>query len=404
MTEATGSPTASTLLARARELAPLFAANAAANESSGHLTAATIDALRESGLFHMLIPRCFGGAEVDPVEAMRIVEAVSYADGSTGWVLMATQICTGAAAAYLDPATATELFGGRKIPPVIAGQGAPNGRAVAEGHGFRLSGKWGYASGLKHADYIHTGAVVIENGAPRLIPGTNQPDYRTFIVPVSEARLDGNWDVLGLRATGSIDYVIDDVFVPEAYTHSPITVTPHQGGSFYRLGLLAMTSIGHSGFALGIGRRALDELAMLVGRKTARRGFLPPLAETELFQESYGAAEAQYRAARALVYETWSEIRDALGRGEALTTRQMTLSRLALNHVTSAAAEICTFAYKTGGGVALRESALQRCFRDMFAGTQHFLTTPTVLRECGKELAGLADGKIWTLLGLVDKP
>ena len=392
------------LLAKARARAPLFMANAAKNESAGALVPETIAALRESGLFHMLIPRCFDGAEVDPVEAMRIFEAVSYADGSTGWVLMATQICTGAAAAYLEPGTAQALFGNPDRTPVVAGQGAPNGHAIPEGNGYRLSGKWGYASGLKHADYIHTGAMVCDkNGAPRFIPGTNQPDYRTFIVPLREARLDGNWDVLGLKATGSIDYAITDVFVPESFTHSPTTTEPRQGGSFYRLGLLAMTSIGHSGFALGIGRRALDELAALMRRKNPRRGALPPVAETEHFQENYGTAEAQYRAARAFVYEIWGEIRDTLAAGGSLTTRQMTLSRLALNHVTTATAEICTFAYRIAGGAALRESALQRCFRDMFAGTQHFLTTPTVLRECGKELAGLAEGKVWTLIGLVDK-
>jgi len=193
------------------------------------------------------------------------------------------------------------------------------------------------------------------------------------------------------------------VFVPEAYTHSPSTTVPNQGGSFFRLGLLAMTSIGHSGFALGIGRRALDELAALMRKKTPRRGFLPPVAETEHFQEGFGAAEASYRAARAFLYEVWGEIRDTLERGDSMTTRQMTLSRLALNHVTSAVAEICAFAYREGGGVALRESALQRCLRDMYAGTQHFLTTPTILRECGRELAGLAEGKVWNLLGLVDK-
>jgi alkylation response protein AidB-like acyl-CoA dehydrogenase len=394
-------PSATQLLAKAEELRPLLAGNAAGNEAAGALLPETIAALESGGFFRLLIPRCFGGVEADPVEALRVFEAVSYADGSTGWVLMATQICTGAAAAYLDHAAAQSLFGTRIS--LVAGQGGPNGTATAEGNGYRLTGKWGYASGLKHADYIHTGAIVVENGKPRLIPGTDQPDYRTFIVPVGEAELQGNWDVMGLKATGSIDYAINDVFVPATMTHSPVTTVPNQGGSFYRLGLLAMTSIGHSGFALGVGRRALDEIALLMRRKTPRRGFLPPLGETEHFQEGFGAAEAQYRAARALLYDTWGEIRDGLYGGEALTTRQMTLSRLALVHVTNAVADICAFAYRMGGGVALRESALQRCLRDMYAGTQHFLTTPTVLRECGRELAGLAEGKVWTLLGLVDR-
>ncbi len=396
----TNDISAASLRARLPALAALFAANSQQNEAAGQLTAETVAALKSSGLFQMLIPTCFGGAEVNAVEALELIEAVSHADGSTGWVLMATQICTGAAAAYLEPGTARELFG--RAIPVVAGQGAPNGQATPEGNGYRLTGKWGYGSGVKHADYIHTGAVIVENGAPRLIPGTDQPDYRTFIVPVTEARLDGNWDVLGLKATGSIDYTIANVFVPEAFTHSPHATNPNQGGSFYRLGLLAMTSIGHSGFALGVGRRALDELAALARAKAPRRGSLPPLAETEHFQEGFGAAEAKLRAARAFLYEIWGDIQASLDRGDAMTKRQMTLSRLALNHVTTAAAEVCDFAYKTGGGAALRESALQRCLRDMYAGTQHFLTTPTVLRECGKELAGLAEGKVWTLLGLVD--
>ncbi len=402
MGENVDQPTAAGLMVKARELAPLFSANATRNESAGMLVPETIAALKASGLFHMLIPRCFGGAEVDTVEALKLVEAVSHADGSTGWVLMATQICTGAAAAYLPPATAQELFGTETA--IVAGQGGPNGRAFVEGDGYRLTGKWGYASGLKHATYIHTGAMVIENGSPRLIPGTKQPEYRTMIVPVSEARLDGNWNVLGLRATGSIDYTIDDVFVPDAFTHSPTETNPIQGGSFYRIGLLAMTSIGHSGFALGVGRHALDEVATLARAKSPRRGFLPPLGETDHFQEGYGEAEAKLRAARAFVYEAWGEVQATLDRGDAMTKRQMTLTRLALNHVTSAVADVCTFAYRMGGGVALRDSALQRCLRDMYAGTQHFLTTPTVLRECGKELAGLAEGKVWTLLGLIDPP
>lgn len=394
--------TGAALLAAAKALTPFLAAQSPRNEAGGALTAETIAALRENGLFRMLIPHCFGGAEVDPVEALRIFEAVSYGDGSTGWVLMATQICTGAAAAYLPSATAKALFG--EHISIIAGQGAPNGAAIPERDGFRLSGKWGYASGLKHADYIHTGATILdENGAPRLLPGSNQPEYRTFIVPVGDAALDGNWDVLGLKATGSIDYSIAEIFVPEAYTHSPTATEPRQGGNFYRLGLLAMTSIGHSGFALGVGRRALDELAQLMQQKAPRRGALPPVAETEAFQQGFGAAEAQYRAARAFLYEIWDEIRATLDHGDTLTTRQMTLSRLALNHVTTVAAEVCAFAYKTGGGVALRDGTLQRCFRDIHAGTQHFLTTGTVLRECGKELAGLAQGKVWTLLGLVNK-
>jgi len=102
------------------------------------------------------------------------------------------------------------------------------------------------------------------------------------------------------------------------------------------------------------------------------------------------------------VYETWRDIESTLARNERLSTRQIALMRLALNHVTTVLAEVCTFAYKAGGGSALHGGALQRCFRDIYAGTQHRTTSPTVLRECGGELAGIAEGKEWAMIGLVD--
>src|SRR5690606_26306026 len=151
-----------------------------------------------------------------PLEALGTVEQLSYSDGSTGWVFMAQQVGTASAAAYLPSATARELFGSGRWP-LIAGQGAANGCGVVEGRGYRLSGKWGYGSGLLHAEWIHTGGTIIESGVQRMRPGGKLPEVRIFIVPVRDAQLRGNWDVLGLRATGSVDYTIDNVYVPEEY-------------------------------------------------------------------------------------------------------------------------------------------------------------------------------------------
>jgi indole-3-acetate monooxygenase len=390
----------SALLKTAKELAPLVMAEAAAGEAKGALTDKVIGGLRDGGLLGLMIPRPLGGSETGPVAALEVLEAVSYADGSAGWVLMAAQCCSGTAGAFLPPATAREIFAGGI--PIIAGQGAANGRAIVDGNGYRVSGRWSYGSGLLHAQYIHTGAIVFENGAPRQEPGTGHPEIRTFILPRSEATLEGNWDVMGLRATGSVDYALDDVFVPAEFTHSPHATVARQGGSLYSIGILGLTAIGHTGFALGVGRRALDELAAIARRRAAPRGALPPLADTEHFQEGFGAAEAQYRAARAFIFEAWEDVEHSIARGDPIGTRQITLYRLALNHLTSAVAQTCTFAYKEAGGIALRDSALQRCFRDIYAGTQHFLTKPHLLKECGRELAGLAEGKVWTILGLAD--
>ena len=219
MTQVTTSGTVNVagLVEGARALAPFVFSQALEGEARGRLTKETVQALINSGLMTMWVPRDFGGAELWPISSLEVIEALSQADGSTGWVLMAAGLCIGTGAAYIAPGPASNLFDNR--PTIVAGHGAPLGRAEVEGDGFRLSGNWSYASGVLHAHYIHTGGIVYEGGAPRIDLATGEPEFRVFIVPVEDATLLENWDVLGLRATGSIDYSIDSAFVPEGYSH-----------------------------------------------------------------------------------------------------------------------------------------------------------------------------------------
>ena len=393
-------PQSNRLSERAWEFAPLLSAQAADNEARGALNDTTLDALREGGFLGMWVPRCLGGAEAWPTEALEVIEALCYGDASAGWVQMAAQVAMGSAAAYLPPETAQQIFGKRH--PIIAGQGAPNGRADVVPGGFRLTGRWRYGSGLLHAEYIHTGGMVFENGVQRMLPGTNRPDVRIFILPVSEAELLGNWDVLGLKATCSVDYTITDVFVPEEFTHLQAANEARTGGDLYRLTITGIGGICHTGFALGTGRRMMDELAAVARGEDGRPTVLTQRGGSESFHDQYGIAEAKLRAARAFAYEIWHDVEATLQRGDPPSTRQTTLCRLALNHATTSIAEVCNFAYYWGGGVALRYGTLQRCFRDMHSGTQHVTTSPNILRECARELLGLYEGKVWSNRGLVD--
>ena len=161
-----------------------------------------------------------------------------------------------------------------------------------------------------------------------------------------------------------------------------------------------MSSIGHTGFTLGVGRRILDEIAVIAGTKAGRFG---RLGDSESFLEKFGAAEARFRAARALVFETWHGIEKTLYRGDSLSTRENTLHRLALNHITWTTAELASFSYFAAGGIALRDGALQRFFRDMHAAAQHATSAPPILRDCGRELAGLAPDKVWGFSTLVNR-
>jgi alkylation response protein AidB-like acyl-CoA dehydrogenase len=300
---------------------------------------------------------------------------------------MAAALAIGTGAAYLGDEAVQELFGGPRLP-VIAGQGTKPGKAVPHKKGFLLSGSWSFASGIKHGTHIHTLAIIETTGEPRI-----------FVLPVERAKLIDNWDVMGLRGTGSIDYTIDNAYVPDAYTHFAVTEQPRRGGSLYTLGIVGFAAMCHSGWACGIGRRLLDELCRTVATKRGRPG---SLATSEGFQEQYAQAEGTYRAARALVYESWQDAKDTLDRGERLSVRQQSLIRLAMAHVTWSAQEVAAFAYRSAGTIALRAGTLQRLFRDMHAGTQHLVASPPVYRALGRELAGLAEGQVWRFVELVD--
>lgn len=394
-------PDGTALLAKAWDLAPFFNEHAAACERAGTLTEEVIGTLLENGFAGVMFPRDLGGSECTPREALEIFEALSYGDGSVGWTTMAFNTGTGTGAAYLPAETGKKIFAG-KIP-LISGQGGPIGKAEKVDGGYILNGHWRYGSGVLHAQYLHNGATVYENGKRATLPGSDMPEVRIFVTPIEEAELLHNWDVVGLRATGSIDYTITDLFVPDAYTHIVPARRPEHGGDFFRLSIPGVGGIGHTGFALGVGRRVLDELAALARMEKSRSAMISPAGGNDSFHELFAHNEAKMRAARALCIEAMEGLAAAmLDEGRDPNLRETTMARLALNHVTVVAAEVCQFAYYYSGGVGLRESTIQRCFRDMFAGMQHANTGPQIRRNCGIELLGLAEGKMWTGREVVD--
>jgi alkylation response protein AidB-like acyl-CoA dehydrogenase len=313
---------------------------------------------------------------------------VSYAQPSAGWVLMAAGLSVGTGAAYLGDNAIEAIFTDVERWPIIAGQGTRPGTAKQVEGGLEISGDWSFASGIKHAQYIHTAVVVEETG-----------EFRICVVPIEKANLEwDSWDVLGLRATGSIDYTMRNVFVPDGYSHPGLAQESTRGGSLYKLGIIQLAMVCHSGWALGVGRRILDELAGMAQAKAGRAG---QIAESDAFQMGYAEAEAKFRAARALVFESFRDAWATLESGEQLSTRQATLLRVGLSHLTWTVNEVSEFAYRNGGTTALRSGTMQRLFRDVHAGTQHITSAPGVIKAAGKELAGLAPDSQWVFLDIV---
>ena len=334
------------------------------------------------------VPEKLGGAELDPVHSLEVLENVSYGDPSAGWVTMAANLSIGTAGAYLSDMAVAELWGdGRQ--PVIAGQGTRPGTAKTVDGGHSLSGSWSFGSGLKHSSHVHSLGIIEETGEPRI-----------FVTPIDAVNLiQDSWDVLGLSGTGSIDYTMDSVFVPDGWSHFAVTTVPERGGSLYGLGIIGFAVTCHSGWAMGVGRRMLDELTGLVHSKAGRSG---AQADSSAFQQGFAQADAGFRSARAFVIEAFSDLSKSLYAGHEISVRQHTLVRLALANITKELHEVANFVYLAAGTTSLRRGTLQRLYRDVHAGTQHVTSSPGVWQTCGRELLGVAQGKHWQFLDLVD--
>ena len=376
------------LLQRLDEIGPVLRKNADEGEDIGQLTDEVVRALRETGAFRVSIPASLGGYELSPTQLVETVERITRDDASAGWAFMALQAVTGTTAAWLDDDAVRELYPdvARGDHALVAGQGTKFGEAVPVDGGYRISGHWMFASGISLATHIHTAAQCTETGRALV-----------FTLPKEQAELVDNWDVMGLRATASHDYLCADLFVPNSHVYEVTDVQVHHGGALFRIGMADMSCICHTGWALGVGARMLEEMRAVAGRKT---GTPAATVDTQQFHAEYAEAESRLRAARAWAREVWADNEAALDRGEPLSTEQETLTRLALNNATWAVHAVGQTVYKWAGTTALRRGALQRYFRDLHAGTQHVTSGPVVLQSCGKWLSGLAPDAQWVFLEL----
>jgi alkylation response protein AidB-like acyl-CoA dehydrogenase len=371
---------------RARALAPLVEAEADAAEAATTTTRPVVEALKDAELFWIQVPRELGGGEVDPVTALAVFEEIAYADGSTGWSAMANITSSAFAGIYTGESAAREMFtaGERGIH---AGMLGPVGEARRVESGYRVSGRYQFGSGCAHASFIGAGTVEVDDDGNPLTAESGLPAMRVALIPRGAVDFRGNWDVLGLSATGSYDYVVDDVFVPEEFTYPLLEPVQHRGGPSFRIGLFSITAAGHAGFALGVGRRALDEIATLATTRVRMAGFAT-IGSEQLFQYEFAKHELALRAARALVYESLADA-DAearrLGPGLIVPNRL----RAAATYATYVATDAARFAYHWAGSAGLRPGVVQRCVRDMLAGSQHIYVDNNTLTGYAQAL--LAD-------------
>ena len=204
-------------LDRARELQPMLQTDGDEIERRREVTPEVVDAMIQRGIFKMLLPRSIGGAELDPLTYTAVLELLAQAEGSTAWCLGQNSGCS-MIAPYLAPEIAREIFGPRQ--GILAwGPDVPGaGRTVAVEGGYRLTGRWGFATGSRHATWLGCHVPIFEAGGTQRLAPNGRPAVRTMLFPKSEARIIDNWHVLGLRGTGSDSYALEDHFIPQRFT------------------------------------------------------------------------------------------------------------------------------------------------------------------------------------------
>jgi alkylation response protein AidB-like acyl-CoA dehydrogenase len=392
---------AAELHARVDKMLPLVEQRAAEAERQGYLTGDVVAALRESGVYWMLFPKEVGGPELSPFEAMTIVERLSYAHSSVGWCALVNNMEGTTMAIYIGQKGVDDIFA--KGPDItIAGNGVPRGFARPVEGGYMIRGKWAYGSAIQHAEWIHSGCFLTDpSGKDMVIKPNGQPKIVITHHPRASVKLLGNWDVLGLRATGSFDYTLaegDELFVPIECTYDFDVEAPLRGSAQGALGLAGYSAWGHTSWALGVGRRMLDELVKVI---VQRRDPFGMSAESASFKFQFAQNEAKFRAAHALAYKTWREVSDTCSRGEPPSLEQMTMIKLTLRHIHDVVSDVSTFAHRAARGASLHSTTMQCCYRDIHSGTQHILMADQIVEECGRALLGVTkpDAK-WSVFGV----
>ena len=285
----------------------ILEAGAEEGEETGTLPQASVDALYDSGLLRLKMPWVLGGAEADLVTQLDVLEAVCEIEPSAGWCLMIGAASMGGVGAFLPDDAIEEIFANGK-PPRTAGVFAPFGKAVPVDGGYLLSGRWSFASGIRHSNWISCGARVVTEDA-------GHPVQVRATVRTADVKVHDNWHVMGLRGTGSCDFSVEDLFVPTSFAYDVSLTEPLRGGAIYRLGRPGFVTNEHSAFALGVARRALNTALEVGQSKTRGYTSVNSLARRPTFQRMLSEADLRLRATRLLNVEVLEEASRAVNAG-----------------------------------------------------------------------------------------
>lgn len=372
---------------RTRALAPLVERQVGETERQRRLPAELVRALVDGKFYRMLLPRSVGGAELPLRAFMTVIEEFARSDASTAWCVAQCGTCA-MAAAYLEPGTAREVFG--PDDAIVAwGPPAPSEARIVDG-GYRVSGKWKFASGGHQAGWVGAQSFVVDrDGAPVRRPD-GAPVIRTMLVPREQVRMADAWHVMGLKGTGSDDYEVADVFVPERFSFGRDEAADRrEEGVLYRFSTSNVYALAFAALALGIARRMLDDARAVASAKVPY-GTKSPLRDNNVVQAQIGRSEAGWRAARGFLYETARDLWRGMSADPTLSLDQRIELRMASVWAIHQAVEIADTVFRMVGSAAIFETGpFERRFRDLHTVAQQLQGRQSHFESLGQVFLGL---------------
>ena len=373
-------------VARARELGAEIAAAADEIERTQRIPASLLERLHDSRLLRLLLPRSAGGEETAPAVYVAAVEELARHDASIGWIAFVSN-SSALIAAYLEPAVAGAVFAD---PRSTIAWGPPNAsRADAVDGGYRLTGRWDFASGCRQANWMGAHCHVLEADGTLRLNRSGHPTVRTLLFPAHQATLIDTWRTIGLRGTASDSYRVDEVFVSEAFSSTREDPTlRRERGPLYAFTMQGLYAAGVAAVALGIARAMLDEFVALASRKSPRG--LGRLADNAVVQAEVACAEARLGSARAYLVETLTTIYAQARETAPIEIADRARVRLACTNAIQGAAEVADVAYKAAGVDAIFPgSPFERRFRDMHTLSQQIQARGAHFEQVGQILLGM---------------
>ena len=384
------------LVRAAAALRPVIRGHRDALEREQRLPKPLVEQFHAAGFYRMVRPRALGGLQTDPLTYLRVVELLAEAAGSVGWNLCNNNIAQLVSLGLPDEGI-KEIYGpGGEV--AIAGTAVQGGgRATPVDGGYRVTGRWPFGTGCQESGWMLGSFQILDGEQLRRSPNGASVYWRGVFHRAETQIVAGSWDVSGLRATGSFDWTVDDVFLPERRTmvHAGVPLDnqwSHWPGISYALPAQVWVGPHHSAVITGIARAGIDALIELAVEKTPR-GRTSRLCDNPQVQEAIGRADTILNAGRAYRSATITEMWNTIAAGEDTTLEQRARCRLAAVHAADCAREAMDLVFRQGGSTSYRrESRLAECWRDLQVVGQAVTIMPEWYPMGGRVFLGMDPG------------